>query len=139
MDNQQMRIEIAKKYPGKKWQDKVRKMSEQQVYAVYQSFKEKELKEAMEKRNQELVKQVLDITDMDWSDPKTKYTMTMSDVKCITFPYVDSVFCGKVICSKEDLLKRWRESVGKIIEIQNQKRRLKSVSLIGDQIFIDLE
>ena len=38
MDVGRMRVEIAKVYPGKKWQDKVKKMNDGQVIAVYYKF-----------------------------------------------------------------------------------------------------
>lgn len=38
MSTDQMRSEISKVYPGKKWSDKVKKMSDNQVIAIYRKF-----------------------------------------------------------------------------------------------------
>lgn len=39
MTTEQMRIELSKLYSGKSWRDKVNKMSDAQVFAVYNRMK----------------------------------------------------------------------------------------------------
>lgn len=38
MDARQMRIEVAKAYPGPGWQKKVQRMSDAQIIAIYLKF-----------------------------------------------------------------------------------------------------
>lgn len=136
MDVARMRVEISKAYSGKKWQDKVKKMKDGQVIAVYYHF--------LNKQNARLIEEhLLDIplqpTVNDIFARSRIAVSAKTNGNCIVMPHEDTILFGNTICSKEALVAGWTELIGKYVEIGNGMQRVHGVRIEDDHIFIDLE
>ena len=100
MDIGRMRVEVTNTYPGKAWREKVRKMDDGQVTAIFYRFLNHQKNEKVD-----VAKQLCDfppqVSFEDIFHASPIQTAAMLDANCIVIPYADQTMCGYVICPKE--------------------------------------
>jgi len=145
MNVELMRAEIKKAYKGVRWENKVKKMPEAQVIAVYHEFMEREKKAKTQEMEEVALKRVA--TQALTFDEAYDTIVHPTNVApypypigkmTIRVPYTDTMVGAYTVCPKEVMLKGWEDTVGKTIVFDEKKRRVERVNMVAGLIFIDL-
>ena len=148
MEVGRMRIEVTNEYPGKKWKDKVKNMSDGQVIALYYKFlnekTNKKIYDVQQVHELIVAKKILDVPEqLSFEDVFGTPTMVTCannrDISAISMPYEDTTMLGYTVCTKEMLLNGWNQMIGKTYDIEGRPRRVKGVKVEGDNIVIKLD